>query len=220
MTVEVWLDGKKQQGGEDQRRRTCSRFDNTLVLDRRRASTAGKHTVELTQDGHGPALLQRLPHQLHARRPHHQGRPGGEGQPQVLQARRRVDKTIKVAGGRGPGRRPEGREVRPHRARRTSATLKSGDLVEIELEIDSKNDYEYLMLRGHEGRRLRAGRRAQRLQRQRPGRLHGAARRTGRASSSARWPAASTASATACGPRSPASSAPCRPGPPRCTPRS
>ncbi len=30
-------------------------------------------------------------------------------------------------------------------ARRTWRTLKSGDLVEIELEIDSKNDYEYLL---------------------------------------------------------------------------
>ena len=43
------------------------------------------------------------------------------------------------------GGRSEGREVRARRSCRTWPTLKSGDLVEIELEIDSKNDYEYLV---------------------------------------------------------------------------
>ena len=59
------------------------------------------------------------------------------------------------------------------------ATLKSGDLVEVELEIDSKNDYEYLHVRRHESRRLRAGRSAQRLQRQFARRVHGTARQPG-----------------------------------------
>ena len=56
-----------------------------------------------------------------------------------------VDKTDQGRRLARPGRRPEGREVRPRRSWRTWPTLKSGDLVEIELEIDSKNDYEYLI---------------------------------------------------------------------------
>ena len=119
-------------------------FDNTVRARGRRRSRAGAHTVELRKTRHGPALLQRLPDQLHARRPHHEGRPGGQGRAQVLQA----------DAGRQDGRRrrrpraggePEGREVRAQRNWRTWRTLKSGDLVEIELEIDSKNDYEYLL---------------------------------------------------------------------------
>ncbi len=42
--------------------------------------------------------------------------------------------------------------------------VKSGDLLEIELTIDSKNDYEHLDLRGPESGRRRAVRRAKRLQ--------------------------------------------------------
>jgi uncharacterized protein YfaS (alpha-2-macroglobulin family) len=56
----------------------------------------------------------------------------------------RDDKEIKVAGERG-----QAAGQRVERYKRTElanlATVKSGDLVEIELEIDSKNDYEYLI---------------------------------------------------------------------------
>ena len=56
----------------------------------------------------------------------------------------RDDKEVKVEGGRGQS---VGQKV--ERYKRTElenlVTLKSGDLVEVELEIDSKNDYEYLL---------------------------------------------------------------------------
>ena len=142
MTVEVWLDGKKQKDVEITPSNLFT-FDNKFVLegdavDRRPAQG------RVQQEGHGPAVLQRLPDQLHAGRSHHQGRAGDQGQPQVLQA----------------GRRPTRRSRPPaHAARRWTrrwrnttaielanlAMLKSGDLVEIELDIDSKNDYEYLL---------------------------------------------------------------------------
>src|SRR5207248_8734950 len=56
----------------------------------------------------------------------------------------RDDKTVDVAGGRGQavGQRAERYRREPLAE---GATLKSGDLVEVELEIDSKNDYEYLI---------------------------------------------------------------------------
>ena len=58
--------------------------------------------------------------------------------------------------------------------------VQSGDLVQVELQVDADNDYTYLVLRGPEAGGLRAGRAAQR----RPGpggllQLHGAAGREG-----------------------------------------
>ena len=53
----------------------------------------------------------------------------------------KVDK-VKVAGAGRPGQKVEKYE---RHELENLATLKSGDLVEIELEIDSKNDYEYLI---------------------------------------------------------------------------
>ena len=54
------------------------------------------------------------------------------------------DKTVDVAGGRGQA---VDQKVEQYRRELLAdgATLKSGDLVEVELEIDSKNDYEYLV---------------------------------------------------------------------------
>jgi uncharacterized protein YfaS (alpha-2-macroglobulin family) len=54
------------------------------------------------------------------------------------------DKTVKVAGARGQAL---DQKVEHYRRAELSnlAALKSGDLVEVELEIDSKNDYEYIV---------------------------------------------------------------------------
>src|SRR6185369_10547873 len=56
----------------------------------------------------------------------------------------RVDKEVKVQGARGQAL---GQKVEKYESTelKNLAELKSGDLVEIELEIDSKNDYEYLI---------------------------------------------------------------------------
>ncbi len=57
---------------------------------------------------------------------------------------KRVDRTIKAAGSRGQA---VDQKVEKYEREElvNLATLTSGDLVEVELEIDSKNDYEYLM---------------------------------------------------------------------------
>ena len=54
------------------------------------------------------------------------------------------DKTVDTAGGHG---QTVGQRVERYRREQLpeGATLKSGELVEVELEIDSKNDYEYLI---------------------------------------------------------------------------
>ncbi len=56
----------------------------------------------------------------------------------------RVDKSIKVEGSHGQA--ADQKVEKYQRSELASGTeLKSGDLVEVELEIDSKNDYEYLV---------------------------------------------------------------------------
>ena len=69
MTVEVWIDGQKRQEVEDHRREPVHvrQHASSSTGD---ALAAGRHTVELRKTRHRPALLQRLPHQLHARRRH------------------------------------------------------------------------------------------------------------------------------------------------------
>lgn len=73
----------------------------------------------------------------------------------------RVDKTIKVAGSRGQALNQKVEKYERIELANL-ATLKSGDLVEIELEIDSKNDYEYILfedmkMSGFESVELRSG---------------------------------------------------------------
>ena len=55
-----------------------------------------------------------------------------------------VNKTIKASGSRGQA---VDQKVEKYERQELAnlATVKSGDLLEIELEIDSKNDYEYIM---------------------------------------------------------------------------
>jgi uncharacterized protein YfaS (alpha-2-macroglobulin family) len=179
LTVEVWLDGKKQKqvkiAPDD-----LFTFDNKFVV-RGDGVTTGKHDIELRKKGTGPlyynayltvfTLEDWIP------------RAGLE-----VKVNRKVyrlirdDKTVDVAGSRGQavGQRVEhyrreeitdepvgvppsgggpgatGKRSLPVPAPASADvsrptdhaprnTLKSGDLVEVELEIDSKNDYEYLI---------------------------------------------------------------------------
>src|SRR5213076_2815180 len=56
----------------------------------------------------------------------------------------KLDEKIKVRGGRG---QPGDQKIEKYERTelKSGEKLKSGDLVEVEMEIDSKNDYEYLM---------------------------------------------------------------------------
>ncbi len=109
MTVEVYFDGKLQKAVEITPKNLFT-FDNKFVLEGDDVAT-GQHTGRTEEERHRPAVLQRLPHQLHPGRLHHQGRTGDQGQPQVLQAGqgRQVDQGRRLA---RPGGRSEGREVR------------------------------------------------------------------------------------------------------------
>lgn len=140
-TVEIILDGKKQKEvrikAED-----LFTFDNRFVL-RGDAITTGRHEVEVRKTGAGPlyynAYLSTFTLEDWI------GRAGLE-----VRVNRHVyklvrdDQMVHVAGERGQavGERVE------HYKRvelKNDDVLTSGDLVEVELEIDSMNDYEYLM---------------------------------------------------------------------------
>jgi hypothetical protein len=141
MTVTVLVDGKTVK----EERITADRlfmFDNAVVLEGA-ALADGKHEVEVRREGKGPvyfnAYLSNFTLEDDIKR------AGLE-----VKVNRKVykltpeDKTTKVAGARGQA--VDQKVEKYTRAELGNLdSLKSGDLVEVELEIESKNDYEYLV---------------------------------------------------------------------------
>jgi len=141
MTLEVWLDGKKQKEVKIDASNLFT-FDNKFVLFGD-AVESGGHKVELRRKGTGPVyfnayvtnftledFIKKAGLEVKVDRKYYKPK--------------RVEKTIKVAGARGQAA-DQKVEKYEREELENLATLKSGDLVEIELEIDSKNDYEYLI---------------------------------------------------------------------------
>jgi uncharacterized protein YfaS (alpha-2-macroglobulin family) len=141
MTVEVWLDDKKQKEVHIDAGNFFS-YDDRLVLSGAEV-TGGKHTLELRKKGTGAVyfnayltnftledFITKAGLEVKVNRKYYK--------------LTRVDATTKVAGSRG-----QAADQKIEKYARTElasgAELKSGDLVEVELEIDSKNDYEYLL---------------------------------------------------------------------------
>ena len=140
--VEVWIDGQQRKevsiNGDN-----LFTFDNKLVLTGEELS-AGRHTVEIRKQGESPIYWNSyltnftLEDDIAA--------AGLE-----LKVKRnyfkltRAKKTAAVAGGHGQliDQQLEKQDRSPLV---NLAQLQSGDLVEVELVIDSKNDYEYILL--------------------------------------------------------------------------
>jgi alpha-2-macroglobulin len=141
MTVEVWLDGEKKQEVKITAADLFT-FDNKFVLTGDEVTT-GIHKLELKKQGTGPlywngylttfTLEEMIP------------KAGLEIKVQrKVYKLNKVDKKIKVAGSRGQA---VDQKVEKYEREELDnmALLTSGDLVEVELEIDSKNDYEYIL---------------------------------------------------------------------------
>jgi uncharacterized protein YfaS (alpha-2-macroglobulin family) len=118
------------------------RFDNALVLEGKELEP-GSHTISLTRRGNGPLYYNAYLSNFTLEDPITSA--GLE-----IKVNRKVyrlkseDQKVSVAGGRGQA--IDQKVERQHRELLSEgATLKSGELVEIELEIDSKNDYEYVV---------------------------------------------------------------------------
>ncbi len=141
MTVEVYYNGRLQKAVEITPKNLFA-FDNKFVLEGE-AVAPGKHQVELRRKGAGPLYYNG--YMTNFTLEDFITKAGLEIKVERKYYRlKRVEKTEKVAGSRGQvvDQKVEKyvREEIPN-----LATLKSGELCEIELEIQSKNDYEYLV---------------------------------------------------------------------------
>ncbi len=141
MTVEVYYDGKLQKAVEITPQ-TLFQFDNKFVLEGE-ALTAGKHQIVLRKKGTGPLYYNGYISNFTLE--DFITKAGLE-----IKVQRRyyklvkVDKAIDAAGTHGQVVRQKVEKYRRQELENL-ATLRSGDLVEVELEIQSKNDYEYLV---------------------------------------------------------------------------
>jgi alpha-2-macroglobulin len=141
MTVEVWLDGKKHKDVKIDSTNLFT-FDGTFVLTGDAVDT-GEHKLEIKKKGTGPVyfnayltnftledFITKAGLEVKVNRKYYK--------------LTKVDKKIKVPGSSG-----QVLDQKVEKYDRTElsnlASLKSGELVEVELEIDSKNDYEYLL---------------------------------------------------------------------------
>lgn len=141
MTVQVYLDGAKVKESRITAD-TLFSFDNKLVLEGA-AVTTGKHLIEVRRTGRGPVYfntylttftledpITRAGLEIKVNRSFYKLVP--------------AKKTIKAAGSRGQAL--DQKVEKFERQRLTNGDrLKSGDLIEVELEIASKNDYEYII---------------------------------------------------------------------------
>ena len=147
LTVEVWLDGQKQKEVKIDSANLFT-FDNKFVLEGT-ALTTGRHTLELKKQGKGPLYYNA--YQTNFTLEEFITKAGLEIKvDRKYYKLTRVDKEMNAQGARG-----QAVKQRVEKYERTElpnlSQLKSGDLVEIELEIDSKNDYEYLMFEDMKG---------------------------------------------------------------------
>jgi uncharacterized protein YfaS (alpha-2-macroglobulin family) len=140
MTVEIWLDGKKHK---EEKITTANlfTFDNKLVLVGD-AVKSGKHTLEVKRKGSGPVYFNA--YLTNFTLEDFITRAGLE-----IRVNRKVYKLTRVEEKiKAPGSRGQALDQAVEKYARTElanlAELKSGDLVEVELEIESKNDYEYV----------------------------------------------------------------------------
>ena len=141
MTLKVLVDGEQVKSVKIDRHNLFS-FDNKLVLEGA-AVTSGKHTVELVREGKGPVYFNA--YLTNFTLEDFITKAGLEVKVQRKYYKlNKVEKKIKVAGSRG-----QALDQKVEKYEREELVnwdkLKSGDLVEIELEIDSKNDYEYII---------------------------------------------------------------------------
>lgn len=141
MTIEVWVDGKKVKDAKITSENLFT-FDNKFVLEGE-AVRAGTYKVELKKSGTGPLYYNGYLTNFTLEDPI--TKAGLEIKVQRRYYKLvRVEKSIKAQGSRG-----QAVDQKVEKYDRVPldnlATVKSGDVLEIELEIESKNDYEYII---------------------------------------------------------------------------
>ena len=141
MVVGIWIDGEHKKSVEITTANLFT-FDNAFVLAGQSLEN-GSHDIEIRREGTGAVYfnayltnftledyISRAGLEIKVNRKYYQLVP--------------MEKMIKVAGDRG-----QALDQRVEKYQRVElanlSTLTSGDLIEVELEIESKNDYEYLI---------------------------------------------------------------------------
>ncbi|MCC9609219.1 alpha-2-macroglobulin [Blastopirellula sp. JC732] len=158
MTVEIWIDGEKK-GATEFTKENLFTVDNTFELIGKNV-TGGDHKIEIRRQGEGAVYFNA--YLTNFTLEDFITKAGLE-----VKVERRFyklvpeEKEIKVAGDRGQA---VNQRVEKYRREplEVGAQLVSGDLVEIELVLESKNDYEYVMFEdqkaaGFEAVDLRSG---------------------------------------------------------------
>ena len=141
MTVELYVDGEKKKEVEINAGNLFT-YDNKFVLKGAEVKD-GSHEVEIRRKGKGPVYFNA--YLTNFTLEDHITKAGLEIKvDRQYYKLEKVDKKIKVEGGRGQvvDQKVEKYERKPLKE---GDTLKSGDLVEIELVMESKNDYEYIL---------------------------------------------------------------------------
>ncbi len=158
MTVEVVIDGKAVKEIRINKDNLFG-FDNKVVLAGQQLST-GEHKVELRRKGSGPLYVNA--YLTNFTLEDNIAKAGLE-----IKVERKyyklvkVDKVIKAEGDRGQAVDQKVEKYERQELKDLSL-LKSGELAEIELEIDAKNDYEYIVFEdmkaaGFEATEVRSG---------------------------------------------------------------
>jgi uncharacterized protein YfaS (alpha-2-macroglobulin family) len=147
MVVEVWLDGQKKKEVQISGENLFS-FDNKFVLTGAEVPD-GEHVVELRRRGSGPIYFNAYLTNFTLEDPI---KKAGLEVKVERKFYRLVpeDKQVKAPGTRG---QPLDRKVEKYRREPLAdlAELSSGALVEVELVVESKNDYEYLIFEDMKG---------------------------------------------------------------------
>ncbi len=141
LDVEILVDGKVRRSVKITKDNLFT-FDGTLVLEGDEVTT-GEHTITFRKKGTGPLYTNTYLTVFSLEDPI--TKAGLE-----IKVERRFyklepeDKEIAVRGGRGQAVTQKVEKFR-RVPLESGASLASGDLVEVELEIESKNDYEYIL---------------------------------------------------------------------------
>ncbi|MHB9108917.1 MAG: alpha-2-macroglobulin family protein [Armatimonadota bacterium] len=141
LTLQLLLDGKAVKAVTINKENLFS-FDNKLILEGA-ALAAGEHTLTLQKQGAGPLYFNA--YLTNFTLEDHITKAGLEIK--VDRTFYRLvpkDKTVKTAGSRGQALDMKV-EKYDRELLKDLSTVKSGDLVEVELTVDSKNDYEYII---------------------------------------------------------------------------
>ncbi len=140
MVVSVTLDGVARKEVKIEAKNLFT-FDNAFVLTGEQV-TSGEHRLEVARKGKGPVYFNAYLTYFTLEDPITRTGLEVKVNRKLYKVREEEGKTS-VAGSRG---QVVSRKIQQDRRAelKDSDTLKSGDLVEVELEIDSKNDYEYL----------------------------------------------------------------------------